>query len=82
MANRHRRKLNWDSIIQGSPAPPDDPLKFGQPRADPSGFTGQTVNGTVHAWGQGWNATFTYEDPQLDLGKGPWQPGRSNRSGE
>ena len=53
------------------------------PGENPNGFTAQTANGTAKATGTGWNRQFNYyyNWPQVPPG-GPWQPGRSNRTGE
>ena len=52
----------------------------------PGGFHGQTVNGTVHSTGPGWNnngcggwlAGGCYEHEA----EGPWAGARTNRTGE
>jgi hypothetical protein len=50
---------------------------------NPSGeFTSQTVNGTAHAGGEGWNRSQPFDAPQVEP-SGPWKRGRySNRTGE
>lgn len=61
-------KMNFEKIIES-----------GQ---NPKGFTAQTANGTAHWDGTGWNRDDQqYERPQAEKG-GPWQGGRSNRTGE
>ena len=72
MANRHRVKLRFEDIIaKGDLAP--DAL---------DGFRAQTANGTALWAGTGWNRDDKlYEQPQAEAG-GPWQAGRSNRTGE
>ena len=47
----------------------------------PGGFQAQTANGTAHWKGTGWNQTMDYTPSEVPEG-GPWQGGRSNRSGE
>ncbi len=47
----------------------------------PNGFRSQTVNGTGHATGEGWNKTWDYERPQLPPDE-TRPAGRSNRTAE
>jgi len=48
---------------------------------NPKGFTAQTVNGTAHWRGTGWNKAYDWEMQQVE--PGPTRPeGRSNRTGE
>jgi len=45
-------------------------------------FRAQTANGTAKAMGKGWNRDYQFGPmPEAESG-GPWQPGRSNRTGE
>ena len=65
---RYNDKMKWESAIaEGENA---------------KGFTSQTVNGTGHAFGTGWNqCACDYESPQGD--PTPISPkGRSNRTAE
>lgn len=48
---------------------------------NPAGFTAQTVNGTAHAMGTGYNQQFEYTMPEVPV-KAVWPAGRSNRTGE
>ena len=51
---------------------------------NPKGMTSQTVNGTGHATGTGWNAPGPfddYEQPQVEP-SAVWPAGRSNRTAE
>lgn len=67
MANRDRRKLNFESIIQAG--------------ENPAGFTSQTANGTAHWQGTGWNKEYEFRREQLE--PDPTRPaGRSTRTGE
>ena len=45
------------------------------------GFTSQTVNGTSHWKGTGWNEDWQYSQAQVPPG-GTRPAGRSNRTGE
>ena len=50
---------------------------------NPKGFTSQTVNGTAHWSGTGWNGSYWNEMSMPELPPGPTRPsGRSNRTGE
>lgn len=48
---------------------------------DKPDFCAQTPNGTAKPFGTGWNKDFDWARPDVEPG-GPWQPGRSNRTGE
>jgi hypothetical protein len=48
---------------------------------NPLGFTAQTVNGTAHYRGTGWNRDQPWSSEQISPA-GPWKDGDSNRSGE
>lgn len=45
------------------------------------GFTAQTVNGTSHWKGTGWNRVYNSEQSQCPEGP-TWPGGRNNRTGE
>jgi hypothetical protein len=92
MPNRDRHRIDFEGMIKPSQKPLPNPATEGvRPVApgdmadrygDPSGFTAQTVNGTAHAWGTGWNRDRDWQNPQAESDDGPWQGGRSNRTGE
>lgn len=60
-------KMNFESLIQKG--------------ENPSGFRAETVNGTAHWSGTGWNKDYDWSRPQLE--PDATRPvGRSNRTGE
>ena len=63
-----RPRLNFETLID-----------MGE---NPAGFTAQTVNGTAHATGTGWNKDWDmWSEPQVR--PDPTRPaGQSNRTGE
>lgn len=67
MANRDRRKLDFEGMIGSG--------------ENPKGFTAQTANGTAHATGTGWNKDYDWSMDQLPP-DATRPAGRSNRSGE
>ena len=48
---------------------------------NPQGFTAQTVNGTAHATGTGWNRYRPWSEKQI-VPEPAWPTGRNNRTGE
>ena len=65
-----RRTLDFENMIRDG--------------ENPKGFTAQTVNGTAHWQGTGWNGPGFFEEweqPQLEP-RPVWPAGRSNRTGE
>lgn len=67
MANRNRRRLDFEGAI-----------KSGE---NPNGFTAQTANGTAHWAGTGWNRSVPWTMEQLPPDS-TRPAGRSNRTGE
>ena len=47
----------------------------------PTGVVAQTAAGTARDTGTGWNRDEPWSSPQVPPG-GPWQSGKSNRTGE
>jgi hypothetical protein len=61
------RRMDFEALIQDG--------------ENPQGMTAQTVNGTAHWQGTGWNKDYDWQQPQLE--PDPTRPaGRSNRTGE
>ena len=50
--------------------------------AGPSGFKSQTVNGTAHWSGSGWNRDYDWGPKEQVEATGPWSGARTNRTGE
>jgi hypothetical protein len=67
MANRDRRKIDFEGMIQGG--------------EHAGGLTSQTVNGTGHWKGTGWNKAGPYTSPELQP-SATRPAGRSNRTSE
>ena len=49
---------------------------------DKPDFVAQTANGTAKPMGTGWNKDYRFGPLQEVDPEGPWQSGRSNRTGE
>jgi hypothetical protein len=74
--------MTKESMLRGA-APTMDFEDLIAKGENPLGFTAQTANGSCHWSGTGWNRVFDYDLLREQLPpKGPWAPGRSNRTGE
>jgi hypothetical protein len=73
------RKMDFEKLIAKGEAKAKA-SRFGGAGDPPYGFRAQTVNGTAHCDGPGWNQDYQYGEMPAEA-TGVWGPG-SNRTGE
>lgn len=78
----HNNRKGFKPKMRGTSSRSMDFERLIEKGENPLGFTSQTVNGSAHYEGTGWNKMRPMSAPEVEPG-GAWKGGRySNRTGE